>query len=328
MNLAERGHHVLVGHGDHPIPTEGWGAVENIIWQLSSRLRKRGIQVTIVNRRRYRATLEVLLLSLRGQVDFVYCHSEKPIPMLAVIAKWRNFRLISTSHSPLAPSRLTTSELKALRRCKCAAYHLVLREDIKDMITSRNPLAKCAVQFNATETSEFRTNERGNGRALCIGRIQARKRQNETALLFEESGIECDFVGPIMDDLVINESLQKRHIGTWDRETVHNKLCDYSCLVLLSESEGQPLVVIEALAAGIPVVVSRDAAWNLDLDKPYTTVTKCDEDVIEAVRIAIANRDRYTKEIRQYALNTFDYERLVDNYLDQLNQWVLAETVH
>ena len=319
---------VFVAHGDHPLPPAGWGAVENLIWQFYTRIQGRGHQVHLVNRKRFGAVFEVLRLSLRGEADIVHCHAEKPIPMLSWLARWRKFMLISTTHQPISNSQLTKSNEKAIRRCQYAPYHLVLRDDIKDLILDRNPSAICATQVNGAETAEFKCRALGNGKAIYVGRIQERKGQNRTALLLKDSGIECHFVGPVMEDVTISDELRAKMVGSWDREKLHDHLCDYSCLILLSEAEGQPLVVIEALAAGIPVVVSPDAAWNLDTSKPFIFVAVDDNQVVEMVRRAISVRDQYSAEIRAYAQEVFDYDVVIDNYLRQVQSWRGSGTVN
>ena len=97
---------------------------------------------------------------------------------------------------------------------------------------------------------------------------------------------------------------------------------------MLSRSERQPLAVIEALAAGIPVVVSPDAAWNLDDSKPYILVVDSDSELVPSVKKAIEIRNQVTENIRQYAVETFDYEVLVDKYLAQVDEWLGIGQVH
>ena len=321
-------HHVIVGHGDNPIPPPAWGAVEHIIWQFSTRLKKRDIPTHIINRRKWGALFGVLKLSLQGKADVVYCHAEKPVRLLVHLARWRKFLLIATTHNPVSPDNLDRSASKALRRSSYAPYQFVGRSDIEPLILALHPKANCKVQFNAVEVEEFRTKPEGNGKAICIGRIQERKRQNETALALEGSGIECDFVGPILEEVTISNELGTRLRGEWSREAIQNSLCDYSCLILLSQSERQPLVVVEALAAGIPVVLSRNSAWNIDRTKPFIFVVESDDQLANAVTRAIAVRDQYSVEIRKYAEDFFGYEVLVDDYLAQVEKWWTQEKVH
>lgn len=309
---------IFVAHGNEQIPPTGWGAVEQVIWQYTTRLRDLGHEVILVNRKKWIAIAQVLWLCLTRKVDVVHCHAEKPVKVLSWL---RGPLVVSTTHNPLNPNSLDSSELKALRRCNFAPFHLILRADIEPLITERNPKAKCAVQPNGVEVNEFQTRLEGNDRAIYLGRIQARKRQDDCARILAGSGIECDYVGPDYGEIVASPELKNSTLGEWNRETLHQRLSEYSCLILMSKSEGQPLVVVEALAAGIPVVISPACTGNLDLSQPFVHVVERDEDLIPAVRKAIAQRDALTAQIRAYAEQNFDYDSLVRRYLGQLEAW-------
>ena len=58
----------------------------------------------------------------------------------------------------------------------------------------------------------------------------------------------------------------------WDKPTLYERLGEYnSCLVLLSESEAAPKVVLEGLAAGLSVVITEACRANLT-DEEFITV--------------------------------------------------------
>ena len=309
---------IFVAHGNEPIPPTGWGAVEQVIWQYTLRLRALGHEVHIVNKKRWAAIFNVLWLRLTQKFDVVHCHAEKPIQVLAL---FKGSLLVSTTHHPLNADHLDRSERKALKRCHFAPFHFILREDIRALISPLNPKATFAVLPNGVEVKEFQTTPTGNGRAVCVGRIQARKRQDDCAKLLAGTGVECDFIGPDYGEIEPSSELKKSMIGEWDRKTLHQKLCEYSCLILLSTSEGQPLVVVEALAAGLPVVISPACTGNLDLTQPFIHVVERDEDLVPAVQRAIAQRDQLTEQIRTYSEQNFDYDSLVERYLAQLRAW-------
>ena len=310
---------IFVAHGNEPIPPNGWGAVEQVIWQYTIRLRGLGHEVILVNKKRWGAIFTTLWHCVTKRVDVVHCHAEKPIQVLSHFV--RRPLLVSTIHHPLNADSLDRSELKALRRCNHAPYHLILRSDVSPLIKERNPSAICEVLPNGVEVREFNTTANGNGKAVCIGRIQARKRQDDVAKILAPSGIICDIIGPDYGEIEPSPELRERMIGSWDRDTVHQRLCEYSCLILLSTSEGQPLVVVEALAAGLPVVISPACTGNLDLSQPFIHVVESDEQLIPAVNKAIAQRDEMTAQIRSYAEQNFDYDSLVQRYLAQLKEW-------
>jgi glycosyltransferase involved in cell wall biosynthesis len=94
-------------------------------------------------------------------------------------------------------------------------------------------------------------------------------------------------------------------------------LTEYSCLVLLSESEAAPLVILEALAAGLSVVVTEAASANLTNEKFITVIpdgAKNAECISNAIQSAIDRNNDYRRDIRSYAFDRFDYSILVKDY--------------
>jgi glycosyltransferase involved in cell wall biosynthesis len=98
-------------------------------------------------------------------------------------------------------------------------------------------------------------------------------------------------------------------------------LTDYGNLVLLSNGEADPLVVKEALIAGLGVVLSECSSANLDLTKPFITVIpqeKIDDllYVAQAIeqnrRISLENREN----IRTYALEHFAWNKIINQYCE------------
>lgn len=313
----------MVAHGNDPIPPVGWGAVEHVIWQYTTHLRSLGHTVSIVNEHKWKAIALVGRIARSQPIDIIHCHAEKPVRWLQKLsAVFPNQPLVvSTTHNPLNADHLTASELKALSRCHFAKFHLTLRQDISQLIRERNPRAICAVQPNGVECDKFRNQPTGNGKAVIVGRLQERKKQNPTALALHQAGIEAEFFGPNRGEIELNPELESMYRGELPREELMKKLCEYSCLVLMSDSEGQPLVVIEALAAGIPVVVSPAAAANLDLSLPFIHVVQNFEDLSSAVRLAMNQRNDSAQTIRAYAQSNFDFQSLVQQYIRQCSNW-------
>ena len=90
---------------------------------------------------------------------------------------------------------------------------------------------------------------------------------------------------------------------------MYKNLTEYSNLVLLSDGEAHPLVCMEALAAGLGVVVCEWGAANLDTNEPFIDVIPEDkisdieyvEDTIRLNReFAIHNRDSILEYSKQF----------------------------
>jgi glycosyltransferase involved in cell wall biosynthesis len=87
--------------------------------------------------------------------------------------------------------------------------------------------------------------------------------------------------------------------------------------VLLSESEAAPLVVLEALAAGLSVVVTESASANLTEEQFITVIpdgSKNADFVSNTIQSAIDSNNDYRQDIRSYAFDRFDYSVLVKDY--------------
>ena len=98
----------------------------------------------------------------------------------------------------------------------------------------------------------------------------------------------------------------KNYLGEWEKEYLHEHLTEYGNLVLLSDGEAHPLVCMEALAAGLGVVVCQWGAANLDTDKEFITVIPEDKITdLEFVENAIIKNREYSvnnrKEILEYS---------------------------
>lgn len=313
---------VLIGHGLEPIPPQGWGAVEHVIWEYAQRLRKRGYEVEIINENHRKAVQQVFRLLRDGRPTVVHCHAEKPIRWLNLLTKVRPFLLVSTLHVPIAFPAKPKYQRKALKRTLSAPYHLVLRPAVTDYIKQKNPQATVVTFKNAVEVDRYAWSASTNGKAVCVGRIQNRKRQNEVAQAVDGSPVECDFIGPLREEQDLSEALKSRMVGEWDKDTLYTRLHEYGCLVLYSTSEGQPLVVMEALASGLPVVVSEAAAEGLDLSQPFIHLVKSDDQIVPAIQKALSQKEEWAPKIRAYAEEEFSYERRIDQYLQQLQDWL------
>ncbi len=318
----------FIAHGAIPIPAKAWGAVEGIIWELKQQLEQRGHKVDIANTR---AIHEVIYLFNQVQYDFVHCHSE--LFLLECIAHLKCPFAI-TSHNWLLHQ--FKPDATAINRgfqylfedMLLAPANIVLSDHIRDVYLKCGYRHPIHVLRNGAETEAFRIAARGNGKAVCVGMISARKRQAWLADLVRNR-VAVDFVGPMSDEaqgrIVENETA--RYLGVWTRETLQNSLTEYSCLALLSRREAAARVIPEALAAGLSLVITEACAANLT-DEPFITVVpdeeKRPEIIADAMRSAIDSNATHREAIRCYARERFDYRVIIPEYLrivDDIRQY-------
>ena len=315
---------VSVAHGWMPIPPKAWGAVESTLWNYKLLIEPLGHEFHIVNTRDF-DEIEARVRALKP--DFVHVRCERWFDLLERLQA--PVKIISThdgeiwSPSPEARANRRHVYEQGFVRGTFAIH--CLSERIRDYFLSLGvDDRRMFVVPNGANGRLFRWTEAPPviSRSICLAQIHKRKRQ--TLLLGYP---DLDFVGPIRDSDFPKRD--PRYLGEWTKDEVHKRLTDYSNLVLLSESEGAPLVAYEAMMAGLGLVLSENAADNLDSSRPFITIIEesrtSDADHV-AGRIsenAVISR-QMRREIRQYAIEHFDVRRFVDLYLGHLTR-LLAE---
>ncbi len=122
-----------------------------------------------------------------------------------------------------------------------------------------------------------------------------------------------------MADESFHEGITTKYLGSWTRDEVCLKLTEYNCLVLFSDGEAAPMVVPEAFAAGLSVVISESAKANIDKTKEFISILP--DGVNDKFQIkntivhAIQENNTFRNAIRTYATVYFDYEIIVKEYI-------------
>ncbi len=108
-------------------------------------------------------------------------------------------------------------------------------------------------------------------------------------------------------------------VGSVEQDVLRELYQSADIFVLPSEDEGFPLVVQEALACGVPVIVSDNPTNREYLDSSVALFT---ERTPEHLRAAIQNlladttrREQMGHAARQWALDHFDWEQTKQRYL-------------
>jgi len=310
----------LIGPGIMPIPPQGWGAIESLLWNYKNFLERMGHTVEIFNSRDLRGVAATIN---NGSYDFIQAHFDEHIEDLNRLltqaycnsthrgfflntAMWGSHGWKVYFNSLRSPGIIALSG-KVAERYRKDGYRGFLR-----------------VLRNGADCDRFRFGEQGNGRAICLGKIEKGDRKSQVLLSrMLRDRVPVDFVGPC-ENPDFHADGMCRYLGAWDKETVHKHLTDYSCLLLISQGELAPLVVPEALSAGLSLVVSEAASANLD-PKPFISVLPddCqDPDVLsETVHRQMAGNGGYREAIRKYAKEHFDWQVIMLEYLKLIEQF-------
>ena len=313
----------LISGGVLPIPPAGWGGVENLIWNYRLCLEALGHLVEIYNTPWFNETIVRLH---EREYDFIHLHADQ---LCGDLNRHLRKPFCVTSHyggfASFVRDQADEQYELIFRDTLDAPGNIVFSERIRRLYLARGYTAFLAVLQNPVAVERFGFAAWGNGRAICLGRVQTRKRQALLARLLR-GRIRLDVAGPYDSaeepEFVENETVS--YLGSWDRQTVYERLTEYSCLVLLSRSEGDALVVKEALAAGLSVVVSEGASGDLS---PHEFVTILPESaltadpVCEAIQTAIDANAHLRPGIRDFALRRFDYGVVLREYLQIIGRF-------
>lgn len=307
----------LIGPGIMPIPPTGWGAVEILIWDYYQELTKRGHDVTIINTK---DRVDIVNQVNQGGYDFVHLHYDV---FYNVLDKLNCPKIAITSHYPYIdrPEKHAqdgyTPVFEFLAK-QTRFYNFVLadKDHAAFLKHGANPnfLKKIKNGINSS-LFEFNVTPR-LPKCIYLGKITARKNQKKY-----QSIPNLDFIGNL-EDYSFNIA-DDNYLGEWSREQIHKNLTNYANLLLISQGEADPLVVKEALMAGLGVIVNKSSSENLDTALDFITIL--DEDKLddlqyisdkirENMAICITKR----REIRDYGVTTFDIKNEVGRYLDMV----------
>lgn len=292
-----------------PIPPTAWGAVEILVWDTKNALEELGHEVQIINTKDYRQIINGINAFVP---DFVHVHYDEFIPIMPYI----QYPAAITSHFGYLERREMfngyINVAKEFQRLKPVVF--CLSEGIKKVynVMFDVPKENTYVTPNGVNLDRFRRSMDPEypDRSLYLAKIDYRKRQH----LFQSID-SLWYAGNLADNRFDTD---KNYLGEWSKDTLYEQLTDYGNLVLLSDGEAHPLVCMEALAAGLGVVVCQWGAANLDIDKEFITVIPEDKiNDIDFVEDAIIKNREYSinnrEEIIQYS-KQFEWKEVLRNH--------------
>lgn len=313
----------LVGGGMLSVPPRGWGAVEVLLDGYRDHLELAGHHVDLYNSIWFNETIVALR---KRAYDFIHLHNDLHC---GAFNRHLGKPYCVTSHyggfGRFVQNEADQEYAILFRDTLAAPGNLVFSAPIQGLYERHGYAGFLRVLENPVDVRRFAFSSSGNGRAICLGRIQPRKRQVMLARV-ATGRVPVDFVGPYdaSEEPDFEPGDPCRYLGEWDRQTVYQRLTDYSCLVLLSKSEGDALVVKEALAAGLSVVVTESSRGSLPANEFVTVLNDNDADppyIAGAIGAAVASNTPLREGIRDFALRRFDYDALLKDYINGIESF-------
>ena len=308
----------IIGPGLMPIPPKGWGAVESLIWDMANALKDLGQEVQIINTT---DPNKVLAAIKEFDPDFVHINYDDFIVLYPHIDKPKAM----TSHfGYLERPDMMNGYVNIFNKFQEMKPNVFcLSEGIKNIykVFSNFPEEKLFVTPNGVNVDAFNFKEEPAHphRSMYLAKVDDRKRQH----LFQNID-SLWFAGNIVDE---RYDTKNNYLGEWSKEQLYEELTDYGNLVLLSDGEAHSLVIMEAFAAGLGVVISEYARANLDLDKKFITLIpeKKIKDIDYVEGQIIRNREysiKHRDEIREYGKQFAWKKMLKEHYLPSIEKLI------
>ena len=305
----------LIGPGIMPIPPEGWGGVEHLIWNFAQQLKKTGDEVTIINT----PDLPEIVKEANSQdFDAVHLHYDQ---FANVMSHIKCKKKMITSHYPYLenpePQYVFLYDL-----LKNSGSHVVsLSDRIKKEFVRRGidstdvSVLPCGIDTDLYTLDDEALHP---DRSVVVGKLEPRKRQ----AFLQKKGLNIDFIGNNADPSF--DTTDPCYFGEQSKQDIMDNLTAYANMVLLSSGEAHPFVCLEGMAAGLGLVLSEQSTANLDLSKSFITVIPDNkledteylkEKIEENRKVSLGMR----KEIREYCFTNFDWSSIIKQYKEVIN---------
>ena len=303
---------LLVAPGSTTIPPKAWGAIESIVWDYYTELTHQGHSVIIINRSNVDDIIKECNRHTGCIVHIMYDDHISIVPRLT--AK----RILYTSHfayltnpsfESIAPRYYQNVFKKVIEYQSRITLH-ALSKDVENVYKKHGYHGKSVVLRNGSRPFRVTLTPQKANRSLYLGKIEFRKSQ-----YIYQTISSIDFVGNYQDTNFYAPYVE------WDKLTLYDSLTDYGNLVLLSKGEADPLVVKEALMAGLGLVLSPCSCANL-ASKEFITVIP--DDKLEDLAYVSAQLDKnreysvsHRQDILDYAKH-FSWNSIIKEYVSLL----------
>jgi len=306
----------LVGPGMMPIPPTGWGACEILIWNYYETLIKYGHEVKIVNT----PNINQMVFEINSfNPDIVHVQYDDYYRLDNFINPQLKNKTIITSHYAYLEQPNKHGGYSSIFNgfVNSNSHIFALSEGIKNTYIQYGRNSETiSVIPNGVRCELFNFKEECEDKSIYLAKIDYRKRQ----YLFHNIK-DLYFAGNISD----NRYNKNNYLGEWNKDYLHQNLTNFANLVLLSDGEAHPLVCLEALSAGLGLVISEYAAANLDTSLEWIDVISeskindldyVSDIIIENRRKSRLNRDK----IRKYAIDKFSYDKIYNSYISEIKK--------
>ena len=155
--------------------------------------------------------------------------------------------------------------------------------------------------------------------------FEAYRRLQQTGL-----SVELHIAGGLTDSEMCRNEVERLHLkqvrsyGLLDKEGVRNLLYECDALVLASRSEVQPLVLLEAMSTGIPVVSTECIPSSLRIEEGCTIVPVGDAEALASAMNQVAEQPMADGEVLSAKISELASPAVVGRQLERIFSEVLS----
>jgi glycosyltransferase involved in cell wall biosynthesis len=275
-------------------------------------------------------------LTRKRRYDLVHSHFVFPDGLLAMrVAGALDLPYVITAHGTDVPGHnphrlrmLHAALLPLWRRVTTRAAAIVCPSNgLADKVTRANSRANVVVIPNAFDAARFRPNRQRQPRLLAVTRMIKLKGLQYLLAALHALGVQREVVlvgdGPYADELksiARTLDVDVRFAG-WlaNDSTEFSDLYETSDIfVFPSEAENCPLVLLEAMAAGLPIITTTDQGCRGVVGDAAILVPPRDPTAIAGAISTLSSdealRRRLGSAARRRVVEHFGWETLVSNY--------------
>lgn len=254
-----------VSHIKDPFSVNGWGAIEKLSREYHHALSQYFHIKTVPS------SIGVIEIIKKFAPNYILIHDEALAVALVKSGVVEDIKLVVICHYAYLKEVFHAKKYNVLDYQNGFIYHIKnllnifrVRNRLKFLLNSKKVkfialdpvIVNCARQGwpvyygkNYIDDPNIGVSLLGNSKLVCVGNIEPRKRQWQ----LQKLSCDIDFVGPVNDHRF---DITKNYLGELDNAQILPLVKEYDALILMSEADLMPLVVIEALMVGVPVFLS------------------------------------------------------------------------
>jgi glycosyltransferase involved in cell wall biosynthesis len=298
---------LIIAPGQIGIPTLGWGAVETIITETIKIYESNGFNVWLLNSQKPKTWRK----AKKFNFHVILNHSDRDCKKIS--KHFPNTKFVTVSHYGFGAieNKWDKSYKNILIGMKSSEKLICLSPVILDAYSKFVSKDSLIISPNGTSFRPKIGCDRSKP-LLYLGKIEPRKYQYEIHQKLSNSGVDVIFAGPISDQRVIKEmkdspKLKDIFIGPVTREFLKENLCEFSGLLLYSNGEADALVLYEAQAAGLPILISRNSIGSQNTNLAWVKVLDPDFEAKD-IKSFLNNMQATPEQIANHAIENYSWE--------------------